>query len=124
MEKLKRHIGLIIAIIFAFFDGTLGLIELFIIGVLTYIIGEIFKRKIAEAIANVNGYANVGNLLNNYFFKDKKKNGLVDCLIGFISDAVINNKQEEFNRKMKLWTNITEVSVFILFTIISIIIDF
>ena len=123
IKKMKEHIGLIIMSIFALFDGTLGIIEILILIAITYLITKIFKRKIAESVARINGYSSIASLVNNYLVKDERTNDLFSSLISVITDSAINRKQEEFNKQMRLWINITEVILFIITLTLFLILD-
>ncbi len=117
---LKSRIGLIIGVLFAIFDGTLGIIELIVVIIVAEIIRKIFRGIIAEAITEIYSLGNAAHRLNNWLNKNEKSNSLFGTIIDATTGAWASVQQENFNRKMNLWINISEFIIFIITMFIAI----
>lgn len=116
---MNHLIKIAIFIIMLFFEGTAGKIELAIGFAIAFGITKLFEKKISERIIAVNGWEEFSEiLLDKYWTKEKSKN-IIKAIAQGIFKGTKERIKEDFEIKKEKWITIVDVSLFILFLIIT-----
>lgn len=102
-----------------FFEGTAGKIELAIGFAIAFVITKIFEKKISESIIAVNGWKEFSEILLNKYWKKEKSKNIIKAIAQGIFKGTEERIKEEFEIKKEKWITIVDVSLFIIFLIIT-----
>lgn len=116
---MNHLIKAVILIIMLFFEGIAGKIELVIGFAIAFVITKIFENKISKRIIAVNGWEEFSDILLDKYWKKEKSKNIIKAIAQGIFKGTKERIKEEFEIKKEKWITIVDVSLFILFLIIT-----